>query len=1131
MTAKVRINNDIKIWFDLINGESQLPENLSDVVELDVKLIGEVFGNIIIPLFEISGNRIMIDVLAEMQKVCDKYTLIISYKKPNPDRTPNEQPFIIDATAFELVPRSIEANSYSSEGNLTVRTIQLAGIISVGGEGGGGLSGISVWLALPGNEGKTVNDYWAWLKEPDQQTTDAIQSINEALLLKANHGYAEGETPKTLKQLEVMIGQAQPGTGTGEQVQLQTTATHIQWKYQSETVWRNLIALSELKGPQGIAGPQGPQGPAGSPGSDGEVGPQGPIGPVGPAGPAGEKGDPGEPGPAGPAGPQGPKGQDGTSVSLKGSVPTIADLALIASPEAGDLYIVLESGFGYTWSGTSWDNVGKIQGPAGPQGEQGPAGPAGEPGPAGPSGPVGPAGEKGDKGDKGDPGETGPAGPAGPQGEPGTPGLPGETGPQGPQGIQGPAGEPGPAGETGPAGPQGEAGPAGPQGEPGPAGEAGPEGPQGLPGEPGPAGADGADGLSAYQVWLTQPGNAGKTEAEYLAWLQKPATDAAEQLTEIELPKKADHGYSAGETVKTLKETETHLLTVIEEGLQNAADQGLKDVTEEGFFITDAAGKVIAKITGDGLDAAKIGASLTGIIQEIAPTPTNQSGVESLTISGDNFANIQSGPIDKEFTLTITPANANENVVWSCDIGHVLTQSNKGCIVQFSTLGFAEVKCVSLSNSQVYAKKRINVINDSISEQVNINYHYDDQEAGSAGGTLELISNSTRAYQLAWGNDSGILSNFETFNGDDKNVTIEGTFPPLMTLTAGVTYNQIIPKKTMFPEGVTRLYLIGNATHYIEIEPHKRFDQSRLGTPRLKFGMISDVHTTNNNSYLEISNDLPKAWAWFQSQNANFVSGCGDLTNGGSETEYTNFRNFWQGKADVYSCPGNHDQNNALNWFNGVGLPQSYTLEKGNPANNTITSDKKFGTIYRADIPENMVFIFLGLSTFYQTDGVTPEQRAWFESQLPQYTGKRVLLYLHINIDGTSGWLNNAYNFIGTQPEELQTTQTTTNFYQWFRPILEANPNIIHFHGHSHYVSGLALIDPNLMYYEDSPTSFKSMHCPSLGRARSTQNYNEANEGEALFLEIYDEYLVTKSLDVTTDKYRPLGFQIIKFNN
>ena len=66
----------------------------------------------------------------------------------------------------------------------------------------------------------------------------------------------------------------------------------------------------------------------------------------------------------------------------------------------------------------------------------------------------------------------------------------------------------------GPKGDTGEQGPAGPAGADG---SQGPKGEQGEPGPTGAAGADGEDGKSAYQIWLEQDGNTGKSEEEFLA--------------------------------------------------------------------------------------------------------------------------------------------------------------------------------------------------------------------------------------------------------------------------------------------------------------------------------------------------------------------------------------------------------------------------------------------------------------------------------------------------------------------------------------------------------------------------------------------------------------------------------------
>ncbi|AIY85334.1 collagen triple helix repeat family protein (plasmid) [Clostridium baratii str. Sullivan] len=70
----------------------------------------------------------------------------------------------------------------------------------------------------------------------------------------------------------------------GKQIELQKSATHLQWRYAGIGEWADLIALSELKGEQGVKGEKGETGLQGSKGDKGETGEQGAKG---------EKGDPG----------------------------------------------------------------------------------------------------------------------------------------------------------------------------------------------------------------------------------------------------------------------------------------------------------------------------------------------------------------------------------------------------------------------------------------------------------------------------------------------------------------------------------------------------------------------------------------------------------------------------------------------------------------------------------------------------------------------------------------------------------------------------------------------------------------------------------------------------------------------
>lgn len=61
----------------------------------------------------------------------------------------------------------------------------------------------------------------------------------------------------------------------GREVELQKSATHIQWRYEGESAWTDLVLLSDLEGPQGPAGSDGAQGPQGDPGPAGSDGADG----------------------------------------------------------------------------------------------------------------------------------------------------------------------------------------------------------------------------------------------------------------------------------------------------------------------------------------------------------------------------------------------------------------------------------------------------------------------------------------------------------------------------------------------------------------------------------------------------------------------------------------------------------------------------------------------------------------------------------------------------------------------------------------------------------------------------------------------------------------------------------------
>jgi hypothetical protein len=96
----------------------------------------------------------------------------------------------------------------------------------------------------------------------------------------------------------------------------------------------------------------------------------------------------GPPGIQGPPGDQGEMGPAGTGLTVRGSVPTVAQLPTTDN-DPGDLWVVEDTGLAWVWVVPGWAGGGGTQGPAGPQGIPGPQGPPGNTGPAGPAGPQG----------------------------------------------------------------------------------------------------------------------------------------------------------------------------------------------------------------------------------------------------------------------------------------------------------------------------------------------------------------------------------------------------------------------------------------------------------------------------------------------------------------------------------------------------------------------------------------------------------------------------------------------------------------------------------------------------------------------------------------------------------------------
>ena len=145
------------------------------------------------------------------------------------------------------------------------------------------------------------------------------------------------ENPDIIEQILARLDELEEnggGGGTpgkdGREIELQNSGTAIQWRYEGDDAWTDLVQLSSLKGEKGDKGDKGDKGETGA------TGPQGPQGETGAQGPAGPQGE---------TGPQGPAGDSGIvsrqEMSSSDSTVTLEPNKLYVFPEMASLTITL----------------------------------------------------------------------------------------------------------------------------------------------------------------------------------------------------------------------------------------------------------------------------------------------------------------------------------------------------------------------------------------------------------------------------------------------------------------------------------------------------------------------------------------------------------------------------------------------------------------------------------------------------------------------------------------------------------------------------------------------------------------------------------------------------------------------
>ena len=157
---RIRIGNDFRfVW--VIERNSQA-EDLTLATNL-VLTIKSMYGDSAIPFAIVDGNKVCVDVDSRNAGNVAKYNLRLTYTIPDDSLSDGFRDCSVDIDAFEIVAKSELAEK--------VDEFTSTSEIAIGFQGN---SAFRVWQLQAGNEGKTYEDYIAFLQKP---ATDAAQAM------------------------------------------------------------------------------------------------------------------------------------------------------------------------------------------------------------------------------------------------------------------------------------------------------------------------------------------------------------------------------------------------------------------------------------------------------------------------------------------------------------------------------------------------------------------------------------------------------------------------------------------------------------------------------------------------------------------------------------------------------------------------------------------------------------------------------------------------------------------------------------------------------------------------------------------------------------------------------------------
>ena len=273
-----------------------------------------------------------------------------------------------------------------------------------------------------------------------------------------------------------------------------------------------------------------------------------------------------------------------------------------------------------------------------------------------------------------------------------------------------------------------------------------------------------------------------------------------------------------------------------------------------------------------------------------------------------------------------------------------------------------------------------------------------------------------------------------------------------------------------------------------------------LGEPIYRAGWLADAHTTLSTVNAQDSqDDLARAIQYFSRIGAELVCVCGDLCHynddGGLE-KHLEIIAANKGDMKILEIAGNHEH------FSKQGVEarmdsDTFQALTGRP-------------LCYVEEHKGDVYVMCGACSWGSVFDAAAF--SWLESTLAAYAGRRVFLFVHSYLEGSS--------YCGDAKNIAASGMIENSYKSGFEALLRAHPNVFYVHGHSHVMlqmqNYLQSLTPPLPANYDNALGCHSILVPSLAYPRDLSNGDKESkygESQGYLVDVYANHVVLTGLD------------------